>query len=435
MTKMPKVLMLIENCPVPEDLRVWDEARTLRDAGMLVSIIGPKGQNQQESYICLEGIHIYRYQLPVQAASTTGYCAEYTLALLMTLFLSLKVFFRQGFDVIHAANPPDFFFVVGLFYRVFGKKFVFDQHDPAPELFLAKFKGQLGRSTFLQKLLLLLENCSYRTSQMVITSNLSQKRFALERGHVSPRKVFVVRNGPDLQRMHPVAPEPTLKMGKRYLLAYVGVMGEQDGVEYALYALRYLLNVKSRDDISLMLIGNGDRQPALRKLACDLRIDSYVNFVGWVAPEDVSRYLSTADVGLVPDPQNGMNEFCTMVKTMEYMALGIPIVAFDLPETRFSAQDAALYAIPNRVEDFAEKIAILLDDEEIQLRMGAIGQRRVKEELSWEQSKEHLLAAYKTLFDTHAVSPATLKTFNAKALYSVNKTTLRSTAARNKGVS
>jgi len=235
---------------------------------------------------------------------------------------------------------------------------------------------------------------------MVITSNLSQKRFALERGHAPTDKVVVVRNGPDLQRMRLVTPEATLKMGKRYLLAYVGVMGEQDGVEYTLYALHYLIYIRSRKDISIILIGDGDRLPALRDLACDLRLDGYVNFVGWVAPKDVSHYLSAADVGLVPDPQNGMNEFCTMVKTMEYMALGKPIVAFDLAETRISAQDAALYAIPNLVEDFAEKIAILLDDEETRRRMGTIGQRRVKEELSWEHSKGHLLTAYSTLIGT-----------------------------------
>jgi glycosyltransferase involved in cell wall biosynthesis len=412
MMKRSKVLMLVENSTVPGDPRVWAEATTLRYAGMQVSIICPKGQTQQEAYTYLEGIHIYRYRLPVQATSIKGYCAEYSIALLMTFWLSLKVFFRRGFDMIHAANPPDMFFVIGLFYRLFGKKFVFDQHDPAPELFLAKFKRQSGKSTRLQKLLFFLEFCSYRTAQIVITSNLSQRRFALERGHASPHKVFVVRNGPNLQRIRPVAPDPALKMGKRYLLAYVGMMGKQDGVEYTLYALHHLVHKQCRGDVSLIVIGDGDRLLALCDLARDLCLESYVNFVGWVAPGDVSRYLSSADVGLVPDPQNGMNEFCTMIKTMEYMALGKPIVAFDLPETRFSAQEAALYAIPNCVEDFAEKIAMLLDDEKTRHRMGAIGQRRVREELSWEQSKEHLLAAYKTLFDTLPVPSATLKTSN-----------------------
>lgn len=401
MKKIPKVLMLVENLSVPGDPRVWAEAMTLRDAGMLVSIICPKSQKQRESYVCLESIHIYRYTRP-EGTGIKGYCVEYSFALLMTLLVSFKVLLQRGFDVIHAANPPDFFFVIGLFYQLFGKKFVFDQHDPAPEMFLAKFKGQSKRSMFLQKLLRLLEYCSYRTSQIVITSNLSQRQFALEHGHAPAHKVFVVRNGPDLQRMRLVTPELALKMGKRYLLAFEGIMGEQDGVEYALYALDHLVHKRGRKDVSLILVGDGDRQRAARDLSCDLHLESYVNFVGWVAPEDVSHYLSAADVGLVPDPQNGMNEFCTIIKTMEYMALGKPIVAFDLAETRVSAQGAALYAIPNRVEDFAEKIEILLDDEETRCRMGMIGRRRIEEELSWEYSKGHLLAAYSTLF---AVSP------------------------------
>lgn len=412
MTKIPKVLMIQENSTVPGDPRVWAEATTLRDAGILVSIICPKAQTQQESYTCLEGIHIYRYCLLVQAASAKGYCVEYGLALLITFYLSLKVLFRRGFDVIHAANPPDMFFVIGLFYRLFGKKFVFDQHDPAPEMFFAKFRGQSRKSRYLQKLLLLLEYCSYRTAQIVITSNLSQRQFALERGHTPAHKVFVVRNGPDLQRMRLVTPEPTLKMGKRYLLGYVGVMGRQDGVEHTLYALHHLIYKQCRKDVSLILVGDGACLPALRDLARDLGIDNYVNFAGWVTLEDIPRYLSAADVGLVPDPQNGMNEFCTMIKTMEYMALGMPIVAFDLAETRFSAQDAALYAIPNHVEDFAEKIAMLLDDEESRHRMGTMGQRRVKEELSWECSQEHLLAAYEMLFGTLLVPSPILKTAN-----------------------
>ncbi len=408
--KKSRVLMLVENLTVPEDPRVWAEATTLRDAGVQVSIICPKGKVQQEAYVCIEGVHIYRYRLPFQGTGLKGYCAEYGIAFLMTLWLSFIVFLRRGFDVIHAANPPDFFFVIGLVYRILGKKFVFDQHDPAPEMCQAKFTGKLGKSTRLQKLLLLLEYWSYRTSHVVITSNESQRQFALERGRSSPDKVFVVRNGPDLQRMRRVVADPALRMGRRYLLAYMGVMGKQDGVENTLYALHQLVHKQGRRDVALMLVGDGDQQPAMRDLAHNLGIESYVNFVGWVTPEDIAYYLSAADVGLVPDPQNGMNEFCTMVKTMDYMAMGMPIVAFDLLETRFSAQEAALYATANSVEDFAEKIARLLDDEEMRYRMGVSGQRRVQETLSWDHSKESLLAAYQRLFPVG--SPA-LKTGGA----------------------
>jgi glycosyltransferase involved in cell wall biosynthesis len=391
-----KVLMLVENLPVPSDPRVWIEAKTLRDSGFKVSVICPKGATKyQEAHTCIEGIHIYRYPLPVISNKYTGYIAEFAVALLMTFWLSLKVLLRHGFDVIHAANPPDLFFLIGLFYRLLGKKYVFDQHDLAPEMFLVKFKGRLK---FVYGLLLFFEWCSYRVAQQVIVTNLSQKWKATERGGCSPDKVAVVRNGPDLNRLKLVASEPDLKRGRRYLLAYIGVMGVQDGVEYALKALHSLVHKRGRQDVSLVLMGDGDQVQTLKALAHELSIDSYVNFAGWTEVKDIVRYLSVADVGISPDPQNGLNELSTMIKTMEYMAMGKPVVAFDLVETRLSAQGASLYATPNVVEDFADKIEDLLDDEELRLKLGAIGRKRIEEELSWEASKEYLLLTYQRLF-------------------------------------
>ncbi len=390
-----KILMLVENLPVPADRRVWSEATTLRDHGFEVSIICSKGTTQhRESYICVDNIHIYRYQLPTTTNKFTAYLAEYSVALLMTFWLTFKVLFRHGFDVIHAANPPDMFFIIGLFYRIFGKKFVFDQHDLAPEVFQVKFKERMKP---LYKLQLFLERCSYRTAHRVIVTNASYRRIAMERGRCPPNKVYVVRNGPVLDQMKCVTPEPELKRGRRYLLAYLGVMAVQDGVEYALDALHELVHKRGRQDVSLVLMGDGDRVPALRALTHELQLDEYVNFTGWIESKDIMRYLTVADVGLSPDPQNGLNEFCTMIKTMEYMAMGKPVVAFDLAETRFSAQDAALYAMPNLVEDFANKIEVLLDDEELRLKLGAIGRKRIEEELSWDHTKQNLLLAYEML--------------------------------------
>jgi glycosyltransferase involved in cell wall biosynthesis len=391
-----KILMLVENLPVPADSRVWAEATTLRDQGFQVSIICPKGSSvYRESYSCLENIHIYRYQPPAATNKFASYIREYSTALLMTFRLSLTVLARHGFDVLHAANPPDLFFIIGLCYRLFGKQFVFDQHDLAPELFQVKFSGRLK---LLYKLQRFLEWCSYRTANLVIVTNSSQRRIAIERGHCGANRVFVVRNGPDLERLKTVAPEPGLKGGRRYLLAYVGAMGVQDGVEYALYALHNLVHKSGRRDVSLVLMGTGDHFPRLKAVAHELQLDEYVNFTGWVSGGDVSRYLSEADVGLSPDPRNGLNEYSTMIKTMEYMAMGKPVVAFDLAETRFSAQDAALYATPNLVEDFANKIEVLLNDEEFRLKLGAIGRKRIEEELSWDHSKKNLILAYKMLF-------------------------------------
>lgn len=404
MAKTYKVLMLIENAPIPFDSRVWAEATTLRDHGFQVSIISPKGVMKcRESHICIDGIHIYRYSIPTSANKYTAYILEYSICLLMTFLLSFKVLFHHGFDVIHSANPPDLFFIIGLFYRLFGKRFVFDQHDLSPEMFQVKFNGHMKP---IHMLLLFLERCSYRTASAVITTNLSQKLFAIKRGHCHPDKVFVVSNGPKLDRIKLVTPEPELKRGRRYLLAYIGEMDIQDGVENALYALHHLVHQRGRQDVSLVLMGDGSQASTLRNLAHELELDEYVHFTGWVEAEDIVRYLTVADIGLTPDPQNGLNEYCTMVKTMEYMAMGKPTVAFDLAETGFSAQDAALYATPNLVEDFANKIETLLQDEELRLRMGAFGRKRIEELLNWENHKQNLLQAYGSLFSLSIKSVA-----------------------------
>lgn len=396
MRNVNKVLMVVENLPVPTDPRVWAEARTLREAGYQVSIICPKGYGrEEESYICIDDIFIYRYRLPLIANKFIAYIAEYSIALVKTFFLSFKVLFRHGFDVVHAANPPDIFFLIGLFYRLLGKKYLFDQHDLAPEMFNVKFKGRVKP---LSRLLLYLEECSYRTSQLVITSNSSQKKIAMVRGHCPASKVFIVRNVPNWNQRQMTTPKVELKKDRRFLLAYIGVMSSQDGVEYALYALHNLVYKRGFQDVSLLLMGDGDEAPSLRALALDLKLEEYVNFVGWVDKKDVQHYLSVADVGLTPDPQNGLNEYSTMIKTMEYMAMGLPIVAFDLPETRFTAQDAALYATPNLIEDFTEKIEKLLNNDELRCQMGTIGRKRIEEELGWEHSEKNLLSAYETLF-------------------------------------
>lgn len=398
MHKNDSILMLVENISVPADPRVWAEATALRDAGFTVNVICPKGAAQhRESYVCMDGIHIYRYASPALSSRHTAYIVEYAVALWRTFLLSLKVQFRAGFAVIHAANPPDMFFLLGLFYRLFGKKFVFDQHDLAPKMFQVIFAG---RMKLLYRLLLLLEWCSYKTAHLVLVTNLSQKQHALACGK-QPSEVFVVRNGPDTRLMQTVSADPSLKGERPYLLAYIGAMGVQDGVEYALFALSSLVYQRGRRDVSLVLMGDGECIPALRKLAHRLHLDDFVRFTGWVSHADIARYLAVTDVGLCPDPQNGLNEFCTMIKTMEYMALGRPVVAFDLMETRFTAHNAALYATPNDVEDFADKIEMLLDNAELRRHLGTAGRRRIEEKLSWEHMREHLLLAYHMLLPGH----------------------------------
>lgn len=397
MSNVRKVLMLVENCPPMADNRVWSEATALRDYGFQVTIIGPRGLSQQdrERHTYIDGIHVYRYPESAMGDKTSTYVWEYCMATLMMAVLSLKVLYRHGFAVIHAANPPDTLFILGLLYRLLGKKLIFDQHDLMPELFVAKYGAHRKA---LHKLLLYLERCSYRAAHAVITTNESLRRFAIGRGGCPDEKVFVVRNGPDLDQFKLVETEPKLKGGRPYLLLYIGVMEVQDGVEYVLYALQRLINRHGRRDVSLVMIGDGSQLAALQALAHELEIAAYVTFTGWLQTDDLMHYLAVADIGVTPDPANGLNEYCTLVKTMEYMAMGKPVVAFDLAETRLSAQGAALYATPNDVDDFANKINILLDDEELRLKMGALGRARVEEALHWDRQKCNLLRAYERAF-------------------------------------
>jgi glycosyltransferase involved in cell wall biosynthesis len=399
-----KVLMVIENCSVPADSRVWAEATALKEHGFDVAVIGPKGESYDlEEYMCLESIQLYRYHAPVYATHTIAYLWEYGLSMLKTWWLSLRVLREHNFDVIHAANPPDTFFFLAWFYRFLGKRFIFDQHDLSPEMFRVKFGG---RSPFLHKVLLWLEKRSYRASALVITTNLSQKQVAITRGKCDPEKVFVVRNGPNLQRLYRVPPEPELKGGRPFLLAYIGAMEIQDGIDYALRAMYELVHVYGRRDVSFVLMGDGGQLPALKALAHELEIEEYVNFTGWVGDQDIVRYLSTADIGICPDPQNGLNEYCTMVKSMEYMAMSLPVVAFDLAETRHTAQDAALYATPNSESEFADHLMQLLENGELRAMMGKRARSLIEERLSWDYDKRNLLLAYSTLFPQ-------MTTFNA----------------------
>ncbi|HLZ60345.1 MAG TPA: glycosyltransferase family 4 protein [Ktedonosporobacter sp.] len=403
MLRNRSVLLLVENLSVPADPRVWREAQTLRRYGFRVCVICPKGKKHDtESYICLEGIHIYRYNLSVDVNKSSDYIKEFAIAMLKTLGLSLKVCFRHGFDVVHAANPPDTFFAIGLLYRLFGKKYVYDQHDLAPEVFHVRFQDRMRP---LYKLLRFFEWCSYHTANLVITTNESQKGKAVTRGGADEENVFVVRNGPDLARYIPTTPEPALKHGRRYLLAYIGVMGQQDGVEYTLEAVHELVHKRGRQDVSLVLMGDGDQLPSLQALAKKLQLEEYVHFAGWVERRDMLRYLTMTDIGLVPDPSNELNDTCTMLKTMEYMAMGKALVSFDMPENRFSAQEAALYATPNLVEDFADKIETLLDNEALRIKMGAFGRKRVEEELSWDRTRVNLWRAYEKLFSSDPKDP------------------------------
>jgi glycosyltransferase involved in cell wall biosynthesis len=369
---------------------VWQEATALSAAGYGVSIICPTGKGFEKHFESIDGIEIHRYDLPVEASGALGYAVEYSLALFWTFVLSWKVLFTRGFDAIHACNPPDLFFLIGAFFKLLGKKFIFDHHDINPELYEAKF----GRRDFFWKLMVWFERLTFRTADVSIATNESYRRIAIERGGMDPSKVFVVRSGPSLERLRIVPPDPSVKRGRRFLVGYVGVMGRQEGIDLLLCAARQIIDLHGRHDIHFGLVGGGTSLDEMKALARRLNIEDYVTFTGRVPDAELLTMLNTADVCVNPDIANAMNDKSTMNKIMEYMALGKPIVQFDLAEGRFSAQDASLYARRNDPDDLAARIIELVDDPERRARMGAYGRARVENELEWRYEVPKLLAAY-----------------------------------------
>ena len=395
-TVVPRgVLIIVENLPVPFDRRVWQEARTLASAGYVVSVICPKGRDYAHTFEEIEGIAIYRHALPLEADGWAGYLLEYGWALLAQFYLSFKVLRARGFAVIHACNPPDTIFLIGAFYKLFGKRFIFDHHDINPELYEAKF----GRRDFLYKLMLLLEHWTFRTSDVSLATNESYRQIAITRGGMNPARVFVVRSGPDLGRVRQGPANPQIKCGRQYLVGYVGVMGRQEGIDLLLQSVRHIVHDLRREDIHFCLVGGGTELSAMQQLAAELAITPYVTFTGRVSDAEMLDALNTAEVCVNPDVVNAMNDKSTMNKVMEYMALGKPIVQYDLTEGRVSAQGSSLYARANDPIDFAEKIIALLADPDQRKQMGEMGRRRVIEELAWEHEAPKLLAAYATIFD------------------------------------
>lgn len=390
-----RVLILVENLPSPFDRRVWQEATTLHDNGYEVSIICPTGKGYEKEYEVVDGIHIYRYHLPFEAEGAKGYLIEYSVALFHTFRLAWKVQFSQGFDVIHACNPPDLLFLIGGFFKLFmRKKFLFDHHDINPELYEAKF----GRRDFFYRLMVLFERWTFMTADISIATNESYKKIAIERGGMNPTKVFVVRSGPKLDRLRILPPKPELKRGRQYLVGYVGVMGAQEGIDLLLQSARYLIKDLGRSDVHFGLVGGGTSLDEMKQLATNIGIADFVTFTGRVSDQELLEMLNTAEVCVNPDIANEMNDKSTMNKIMEYMALGKPIVQFDLTEGRVSAQEASLYARKNDPIDMALKIMQLLDDPGLRERMGESGRNRVKNELEWRYEAPKLLAAYNAVF-------------------------------------
>ena len=396
-----RVLIIVENLPVPFDKRVWNEAKALHRAGYAVSVISPVGKGYEKRHEVIDGIGVYRHPLPGEGSGPLGYALEYSAALFWETLLAFRVLFTRGFDAIHACNPPDTIFLIGLLFRLFGKRFLFDHHDINPELYIAKF----GRKGFFYYLMILFERLTFMTADISIATNASYRETAILRGKMRPDRVYIVRSGPDLKKFQPVPPDETLKNGNRYLVGYVGVMGKQEGLNYLLDAVSHVVHDRARTDVMFVIIGSGTEFDAIREYAKKLGLNKFVHFTGRIPDADLIRYLSTADVCVNPDVANEMNDKSTMNKIMEYMALGKPVVQFNLTEGRRSALDASLYARKNDAVDFADKVLFLLDNENLRRRMGEFGRHRVETVLAWEYSEKVLLEAYRALFRSSGSAP------------------------------
>ena len=390
-----KVLIIVENLPVPFDTRVWQEATTLAENGYLVSVICPKGKGYDADYEYLNGVHVHRHDLPPEGNGALGYAREYFCALREELRLAKRIYKERGFHVIHGCNPPDDIYMVARRFKKKGVDYVFAHHDICPELFEAKFGKASG---LLYKSQLWLERQTYKHCAFAFVTNESYKQIAISRGGMKEDKVFVLRSGPKLERLKITPAKSEIKRGRRFMVGYVGVIGQQEGIEYLLKAAKYIKEELHRDDIFWGVVGGGPHLEALRKQSHEMGLDDILEFTGRVSDEVLLDYLNTADVCVNSDEYNAMNDKSTMNKILEYMALGKPIVQFDLTEGRFSAQEASLYAEPNNAIDMADKIIQLLDNPAKRKEMSEYGRQRIVNELSWEHTSRALLEGYDNYF-------------------------------------
>jgi glycosyltransferase involved in cell wall biosynthesis len=393
-----KVLIIVENNPVPMDTRVWKEACSLRNSGYEVMLLGPRGKGAERRHEIIDGIRIYRHPEPFEGKSRLAYLFEFASALFWEFWYTWWIYLHHGFELIQGCNPPDDIFLIALPFKALGVKYIFDHHDAIPELYFSKY----GKKGFLYGVQLWLEKLTYRFSDVVMVTNSSYRDLALTRGRVDPNDVFIVRNGPDLKTFNPVPADPTLKHGKPYLVGYVGTMGVQDGLDILLDVAQHIKKL-GHHDIHFTCIGGGPELDTLRQIARDKQIDNMVNFTGRIPDDQLLAILSTSDICVNPDKPSEMNDISTMIKIMEYMALGKPIVQFNCKEGRFSAQDASLYAdTRNQVSDFAAKILWLVNHPDERNKMSELGRRRVEKELAWEHSVQNLVPAYNRAFNKNA---------------------------------
>ncbi|MBZ9749804.1 glycosyltransferase family 4 protein [Deinococcus sp. HMF7604] len=398
-----RVLIIVENLPVPVDRRVWMEATTLRAAGYEVSVICPMGRGQDLPFELLEGVAIYRHPLPPEGEGSLTFVREYLAALWHETRLAWRIRRERGFDVIHICNPPDLLFLVAApFKALFGTPLIFDHHDATLEMYEAKF----GRRGAVYQVLKLAERLTYALADVVIATNESLRGFALTRGRKAPADVFVVRSGPRLKRFAPQSGGEHFRAGFANVVGYVGVLGSQDGLDILLRVAQRVV-AQGRTDVRFMIIGGGPSLEPLKQLCTRMKLDPYVEFTGMLTDQtELIQRLSACDVCVAPDPQTAYSDVCTMNKVLEYMALGKATVQFDLTEGRQSAGDAAVYARPNDEEELTRQLLALLADPARRAEMGRIGQARMQDALAWDHQAPKLLEAYARALRTGAGATA-----------------------------
>ena len=391
---MTRVLIIVQNLSVPFDRRVWLECQALVSDGHQVAVVCPKGDGDP-GYQVLDQVELYKYRAYAPGGSKVGFAVEYAYSLAATAWLTRKARRRGRFSVMQACNPPDIFWPIALALRgLDGTRFVFDHHDLCPELYQSRFPDG---PRLPYRALRALERRTHRTANHVISTNDSYRDIAVHRSGKAGSDVTVVRSGPDPARLRRGPAHPELRRGRRFLAAYIGVMGPQDGVDNVVRAADVVVNQMGRDDIAFTIIGSGDCFDELVALRDELGLAGHVEFTGRAPDELVGQIMSTADLGLSPDPKNPLNDLSTMNKSLEYMAFGLPLVAFDLRETRVSAGDAAVYVQPNDVRKYAAAIVALMDDEPRRARMGRVGRERIEQKLAWSYQEAAYLDVYRRL--------------------------------------
>jgi glycosyltransferase involved in cell wall biosynthesis len=390
--------IIVENETVPFDRRVWQEARALHAAGYKVSVICPKKHGYNSSFEVQEGIEIYRHRIWI-ASGYWSYFLEYASALVAEFYLAFKIYVRHRFSVLQGCNSPDTIFLIALVFKPLGVRFLFDHHDLSPELYESKF----SKRGLIYKILRLLETGTFRTTDMVVATNESYKEIAINRGGIAPERVVVVKTCARLSEAKEIEKKVELKRGKQLLVLYVGIMEIQDGVHLLIEAIGHLIRQNPNLDVHFVLVGNGPELPKLKKLTLEWGVEKIVEFTGLLPHDQVRSYLSTADVCVAPDPLNPLNDKSTMIKILEYMGYGKPIVLFDLKEGRRTVGEGALYARPNDPIDLAAQMTTLLESESLRRQLGECGRRRTEDGLNWESQSAKFLEAYRTLLAAHSL--------------------------------